>query len=243
MRHAIVTGGSGGIGRACAETLAADGWGVALGYRSGEAVAKEAVRGIEDAGGRAIAVRLDVSEESSIAEAFREVTESLGPVTGLVNAAGVSHDGLAVRYRTEEFDRAYTVNARGAFLCARTALRPMLRRRFGRIVNISSAVALHGNPGQVAYAASKAALVGMTRVLAREVGSRGITVNAVCPGLVDTEMTAGLSSQARRYLLDRTPAGRPGTTGEIAAAVRFLCSEEAAYVNGTVLAVDGGLTA
>jgi 3-oxoacyl-[acyl-carrier protein] reductase len=190
-----------------------------------------------------MALALDTSDESQIQEAFKEASAALGPVTGLVNNAGVSRDGLSVKYPTEEFDRTMAVNARGTFLCARTALRSMLRERFGRIVNISSAVALNGNPGQVAYAASKAAVVGMSRSLAREVGSRGITVNAVCPGLVITEMTGSLPEEARQYLLDRTPAGRPGTAEEVAAVVRFVMSDEAAYVNGAVLAVDGGLTA
>jgi 3-oxoacyl-[acyl-carrier protein] reductase len=198
---------------------------------------------IEEDGGRAISLALDAADEGSIQEAFRRATDALGPVTGLVNNAGVSRDGLAVRYPTDEFDRTMAVNARGSFLCSRTALRTMLRERFGRIVNMSSAVALNGNPGQAAYAASKAAVVGLSRSLAREVGSRGITVNAVCPGLVLTEMTEAVSDEARQYLLDRTPAGRPGTPEEVAALVRFLMSDEAAYVNGAVLAVDGGLTA
>ena len=186
---------------------------------------------------------LDTADESVIQEAFKEASAALGPVTGVVNNAGVSRDGLSLRYPTEEFDRTMAVNARGSFLCSRTALRSMLRERFGRIVNMASAVALNGNAGQVAYAASKSAVVGMTRSLAREIGSRGITVNAVCPGLVMTEMTEGLSEESRKYLLDRTPAGRPGTPEEVAALVRFLMSDEAAYVNGAVLTVDGGLTA
>jgi len=242
-RVAVVTGASRGIGRACALALARDGWSVAVGFRSGEGEAKDAAASIEDAGGRAVPVALDTSDEARIAEAFREVAEQLGPVTGLVNNAGVSRDGLVLKYPTEEYDRTFGVNARGSFLCSRTALRSMLRERFGRIVNMSSGVALNGNAGQVAYAASKAAVVGMTRSLAREVGSRGITVNAVCPGLVMTEMTESLTEEAQRYLLDRTPAGRPGTPEEVAAFVRFLMSDDAAYVNGAVVTVDGGLTA
>jgi 3-oxoacyl-[acyl-carrier protein] reductase len=160
-----------------------------------------------------------------------------------VNNAGTSRDGLTVKYPTEEFDRTMAVNARGSFLCSRAALRSMLRERFGRIVNISSAVALNGNAGQVAYAASKSAMIGMSRSLAREVGSRGITVNAVCPGLISTDLTDALPEEARRFLLDRTPASRPGAPEEVAAAVRFLMGDEAAYVNGAVLTVDGGLTA
>jgi 3-oxoacyl-[acyl-carrier protein] reductase len=242
-RVAVVTGGSRGIGRACAIALGEAGWSVAVGFRSGEGEAKDVVGAIEEAGGTAIALSLDTSDEARIREAFKEAADQLGPVTGLVNNAGVSRDGLAVKYPTEEFDRTMAVNARGSFLCSRAALRSMLRERFGRIVNMSSAVALHGNAGQVAYSASKAAAVGMTRSLAREVGSRGITVNVVCPGLVITDMTSGLPEEAHRYLLDNTPAGRPGTPEEVAALVRFLMSDEAAYVNGAVLTVDGGLTA
>jgi 3-oxoacyl-[acyl-carrier protein] reductase len=242
-RVAVVTGASRGIGRACATALGRDGWSVAVGFRTGEGDAKDAVAEIEDAGGRAVAVSLDTSDESAITEAFKSVAEQLGPVTGLVNNAGVSRDGLVLKYPTEEFDRTLGVNARGPFLCSKAALRSMLRERFGRIVNVSSAVALHGNAGQVAYAASKSAVVGMARSLAREVGSRGITVNVVCPGLIPTEMTDGLTEEARRWLLDQTPAGRPGTPEEVAAVVQFLMSHDAAYVNGAVLSVDGGLTA
>jgi 3-oxoacyl-[acyl-carrier protein] reductase len=242
-RVAVVTGGSRGIGRACAVALGEAGWSVAVGFRSGEGEAKDVAATIEDAGGRAIPISLDTRDETAIAEAFRQVADQLGPVAGLVNNAGVSRDGLAVKYATEEYDRTFAVNSRGSFLCSRAALRTMLRGRFGRIVNVSSAVALHGNAGQVAYAASKAAIVGMTRSLAREVGSRGITVNVVCPGLITTELTDALPEDARRFLLDRTPAGRPGQPEEVAALVRFLMSDDAAYVNGAVLTVDGGLTA
>jgi 3-oxoacyl-[acyl-carrier protein] reductase len=242
-RVAVVTGASRGIGRACAVALGDAGWSVAVGFRSGEGEAKDVAGVIEDAGGRAMTLALDTADEARIGEALREATDALGPVTGLVNNAGVSRDGLSLRYPTEEFDRTMAVNSRGSFLCTKAAMRTMLRERFGRIVNMSSAVALNGNSGQVAYAASKAAIVGMTRSLAREVGSKGITVNAVCPGLIATEMTDGLPEEAQRYLLDRTPAGRPGTPEEVAALVRFLMSDEAAYVNGAVLTVDGGLTA
>jgi 3-oxoacyl-[acyl-carrier protein] reductase len=242
-RVAVVTGASRGIGRACALALGEDGWSVAVGFRSGEGEAKDVAGAIEDGGTRAVTLALDTSDEVRIAEAFREVAEALGPITGLVNNAGISRDGLTVKYPTGEYDRTMSVNARGSFLCSRAALRSMLRERFGRIVNVSSAVALHGNAGQVAYSASKAAMLGMTRSLAREVGSRGITVNAVCPGLITTDLTDAMPEEAQRFLLDQTPAGRPGTPDDVAATVRFLMSDHAAYVNGAVLAVDGGLTA
>jgi 3-oxoacyl-[acyl-carrier protein] reductase len=242
-RVAVVTGGSRGIGRACSLALAESGWAVAVGFRSAEGEAKDVVRTIEDAGGTAAMMAIDTVDEARIRDAFKEVTDALGPVTGLVNNAGVSRDGLVLKYPAEEFDRTMSVNARGAFLCSRAALRTMVRARFGRIVSMSSAVALRGNAGQVAYAASKAAVVGMTRSLAREVGSRGITANVVCPGLISTDLTDALPEEARTTLLSQTPAGRPGTAEEVAALVRFLMSDEAAYVNGAVLTVDGGLTA
>jgi len=161
----------------------------------------------------------------------------------LVNNAGYSRDGLMLKYSMEEFERTMDTNVRGAFLCTQAALRSMLRARWGRIVNMSSAVALHGNAGQTAYAASKSALVGITKSLAREVGGKGVTVNAVCPGLLDTEMTSHLTEQARAYYVDQTPLGRAAHLEEVAAVVRFLMSDDAAYVNGVAIPVDGGLTA
>ncbi len=242
-RVAVVTGGSRGIGRACAVALGEGGWTVAVGYRGSEADAASTLEAVEDAGAKGMVVRLDVLDESSVAEAFRQVGSDLGSVVGLVNCAGVSRDGLAVKFPSEEWDRTMDTNARGSFLCSRAALRSMLRERWGRIVHVSSAVALRGNAGQSVYAASKAALLGMTRALAREVGARGITVNAICPGYVQTDMTADISEEARRTLVGNTPIGRPARLEEIAAVVRFLCSDDASYVNGAVVAVDGGLTA
>lgn len=243
MKAALVTGGSGGIGRACAEALADAGLAVAVGYRSNELGAKEAALAVESAGGRAEAVRIDVADEAEVDEAFDRIEQSLGSVVVLVNSAGISIDGLAVRYSTEDWQRTLEANLTGAFRCARRALRPMLRARWGRILNVSSAVALRGNPGQAAYASSKAGLVGMTRSLAREVGGRGITVNVVCPGVIETDMTGELAEAARERLISETPAGRAGMPAEVAAVVRFLASEEASYVNGAVVPVDGGLTA
>jgi 3-oxoacyl-[acyl-carrier protein] reductase len=244
VKVAVVTGGSRGIGRACAEALAGSGWTVAVGYRTSDTDAKETLDAIQAAGGAAGGiVKLDILDEASVTEAFREVGETLGPVTGLVNNAGYSRDGLMLKYSMEEFDRTMNTNVRGTYLCSQAALRSMLRARWGRIVNMSSAVALHGNPGQTAYAASKAALIGITRSLAREVGGKGVTVNAICPGLLDTEMTSHLTEQARAYYVDQTPLRRAAHLEEVAAVVRFLMSDDASYVNGVTIPVDGGLTA
>lgn len=243
VKVAVVTGGSRGIGRACAEALAGSGWTVAVGYRTRDTDAKETLDAIQAAGGAGGIVKLDILDEASVTEAFREVGETLGPVTGLVNNAGYSRDGLMLKYSMEEFDRTMNTNVRGTYLCSQAALRSMLRARWGRIVNMSSAVALHGNPGQTAYAASKSALIGITRSLAREVGGKGVTVNAICPGLLDTEMTSHLTEQARAYYVDQTPLRRAAHLEEVAAVVRFLMSDDASYVNGVTIPVDGGLTA
>ena len=242
-RVAVVSGGSRGIGRASAEALAAAGWTVAIGYRSNEADAKETLEALESAGTAGMAVFLDVTDESSVQEAFRRVSDEAGPVTGLVNNAGYSRDGLLLKYSMEEYERTMSTNLRGSFLCARAALRSMLREKWGRIVNMSSAVALHGNAGQTVYAATKTGLLGLTTSLAREVGAKGITVNALCPGLLETEMTSHLNDEARAYYLDQTPLRRPASLQEVASVVRFLMSDEASYVNGAAIPVDGGLTA
>lgn len=242
-RVAVITGGSRGIGRACAEALAHDGWSVAIGYRTNEPAAKEVRDALEADGARALAVELDVTDEGSVTEAFRRVTDELGAVTGLVNNAGMSRDGLLVKYPMDVYEATMATNLRGAFLCCQAALRGMLRARWGRIVNMSSAVALHGNAGQTVYAATKTGLIGLTKSLAREVGGKGITVNALCPGYLETEMTSNIPDRAREYFMEQTPIGRAARLEELAGVVRFVMSEEASYVNGVALPVDGGLTA
>jgi 3-oxoacyl-[acyl-carrier protein] reductase len=240
---AVVSGASRGIGRASSVALAEAGWTVAVGYRSDEAAAKDVLAALEAAGTPGLTVFLDTADETSVAEAFRRVTAEAGNVTGLVNNAGFSQDGLLLKYPMATYDKVMTTNVKGAFLCAQAAMRGMLREKWGRIVNVSSAVALHGNAGQTVYAASKTALLGLTKSLAREIATKGVTVNAICPGLVDTEMTSHLDERARAYYVERTPLGRTAHLDEVSAVVRFLMSDEASYVNGAVIPVDGGLTA
>jgi 3-oxoacyl-[acyl-carrier protein] reductase len=240
---ALVTGASRGIGHATALSLAGLGMAVAVGYRSDPEGAEEAVAKARAEGVDARAVAINVREEASIEEAFRSIEGDLGPVRVLVNNAGFTKDGLAVKYKTESWDATMGINLRGAFLCSRRALPAMLKARWGRIVNVASAAALRGNAGQAAYSASKAGLVGMTKSLARELGSRGITVNAVCPGFVATRMTEAQTEGIQRRYIEMTPAGRFGSAEEVAAVIAFLAGGEAGYVNGAVIAVDGGLTA
>jgi 3-oxoacyl-[acyl-carrier protein] reductase len=241
-RVAIVTGASKGIGRATAVALAADGRAVACAYGSDDAGAKETVRIIEEAGGRAGAFQADVSDPDAVTALARNVAGELGPPVIVVPNAGANRDGLAVRYAREDWQRILDVNLTGAFACIQATLPHMMKARWGRIVAVSSAAALRGNPGQAAYSASKAGLVGMIRSLAKEYGGRGITANAVCPGFVDTEMTSTVPDKVRAGYVEEIPAGRLGTPEETAAAISFLASEQASYVNGAVLAVDGGLT-
>jgi 3-oxoacyl-[acyl-carrier protein] reductase len=237
-----VTGASRGIGAATAKALAGDGWAVAVNYRSGAEDAEAVVRDIEAAGGRAVAVQGDVADPQAADALFGAAESALGgPVLVLVNNAGVTADNLSPALSDDEWDRVVSTNLTGAFRLTRRALRPMLRARFGRIVNVASVVGLKANPGQANYAAAKAGLVGMTRTVAAEVARRGVTVNAVAPGFIATEMTAALGDD--NQLLSHVPARRAGTPEEVAACVRFLASEDAAYVTGSTLTVDGGLSA
>jgi 3-oxoacyl-[acyl-carrier protein] reductase len=233
---AIVTGGSGGIGAAICRHLAASGRTVLVGYgRSADAAEKV----VASCDGVAEAVHLDVTDQETVTAAVARATE-LGRLDTVVNNAGAADDDLLLRLDADRIDRTLEVNLRGAFLVAQAALRPMLRARHGRIVNVSSVVALRGNAGQTAYAASKAGLIGLTKSLAREVAKKGVTVNAVAPGFVATAMTDALPDVARDALLDLAPTGRAVTVDEVAAAVTFLAAPEASAITGAVLPVDGG---
>ncbi len=238
---ALVTGGSRGIGRAAAEALAARGAHVVINYVSNEAAARQAADGIQAAGGKAELVQFDVGNGEVAEKAIAEVAKRLGRLDILVASAGIAIDGLLLRLKDEDFDRILSVNVKGSVACARAAIRTMMRAKTGRIVFLSSVVGEMGNAGQTAYAASKAALLGVTRSLAREYASRGITVNAVTPGFVDTDMTSNLTDDQKTAMLGAVPLGRTGTAQEIAAAIVYLSSDEAGYVTGQTLRVNGGM--
>ena len=235
---ALVTGASKGIGAAIAKALAEDGWNVAVNYRSDEDGAKATVKAIEEAGGKAAAFHSDVSNGAPD-ELFKQVEEELGPVIALVNNAGVNADGLAIQMDDDAWDRVIATNLTAAFRLTRRAMRPMIKARYGRIVNIASVVGPRANAGQSNYAAAKAGLIGMTKTVAAEVARRGVTVNAVAPGFIETDMTKDIPEA----VVEAIPARRVGTPEDVAAAVRFLASEDAGYVTGTTLFVDGGMSA
>ncbi len=239
-RVALVTGASQGIGRACALALAAEGATVALAARNEANLAAVSAE-IIAAGGKAEAFALDIASEDSIRSCAKAVLERLGTVSILVNNAGITRDGLVLRMKRADWDDVLTTNLTGAFLLTQALLSAMLKNRWGRIINLTSVVGQTGQAGQVNYAASKAGVIGMTRSLAREVASRGITVNAVAPGYIETPMTAVLNDAQRAAMMTSIPLGRSGTDAEIAHAVTYLASEGAGYVTGHVLDVNGGM--
>ena len=241
-RVAVVTGGGRGIGRAIAARLAGEGAQLAISYRSDDAAAEESAQKVREAGVRCELFKGDISSPVDVGALFEGVNDAFGRVDILVNNAGITRDNLIVRMKEEEFDEVLRTNLKGTYLCTRAALRPMVRARWGRIVNVSSVVGLVGNAGQANYAASKAGIIGLTKSVAREVAQRGITINAVAPGYVETELTGSLPENVKEQIREQVPMGRFGRAEEVAEVVAFLVGEGAGYITGQTIAVDGGMT-
>ena len=240
-KTAVVTGGSRGIGRAVCLELAKGGANVVLCYAGNESAAAEAVSACEALGTKALAVKCDVADGAQVKELMDQAVKAFGRIDILVNNAGITRDGLLMMMKEEDFDAVISANLKGTFLCMKAVARIMMKQRYGRIVNLSSVVGLRGNAGQVNYAASKAGVVGMTKSLAKELASRGVTVNAVAPGFIETDMTAAMTDAAKAATLASIPQQRLGAPEDVAKAVAFLASDEAGYITGQVLAVDGGM--
>lgn len=238
---ALVTGASRGIGRAIALQLAGDGFQVAVNFASSSSKADEVVAEIQASGGSAVAIQADVSDPEAVAGLFTKASEELGSVSVLVNNAGITDDGLVLRMSPDQWDRVVNTNLRSVFLCTKEALRPMLRAKSGRIINISSISGISGNPGQGNYAAAKAGVIGFTKSVAKEVGTRGITVNAIAPGFIQTDMTDALGETVTEAVSEQVALGRLGLPEEVASAVGYLASEGASYITGHTIVIDGGL--
>jgi 3-oxoacyl-[acyl-carrier protein] reductase len=240
-RIALVTGGSRGIGRACCEALAEQGATVVVNYVKGEAAAREVADAIAGKGGKADVAGFDVADSKAVDAAVDQIAKTHGRVDILVANAGIAIDGLLLRLKDEDLEKLFATNVRGAVACARACSRGMMRARWGRIVFMSSVVGEMGNVGQTAYAATKAAVLGAAKSIAREYASRNVTVNAVAPGYIDTDMTAGMTAEMKEQLGKIIPLGRTGSARDVAAACTFLASEEAGYITGQVLRVNGGM--
>lgn len=240
-RTVIVTGGSRGIGRAVCLSFADPDTQIYFNYSSAKAAADETEKFVADAGGAASGICVDVTSEEAVREFFKKIMDETGRIDVLVNNAGITRDGLLVRMKEKDWDDVMNTNLKGVFNCTKLAAKPMMKQRYGRIVNISSVVGVTGNPGQANYAASKAGIIGFTKAVAAELASRNITVNAVAPGYVETDMTTALSDKARAAMIARIPMGRIGTPEDVAGAVKFLTSQAAAYITGQVIHVNGGM--
>lgn len=238
---ALVTGASRGIGAAISKRLAADGFRIVVNYAGNTAKAEEVVSAIVDAGGEAIAVQADVADAEQVKALLKTALDTYGQLDCVVNNAGITRDGLLMRMKEADFDAVLNTNLKGAFLVTQAATRPLLKTS-GRIINIASVVGITGNPGQANYVAAKAGLIGFTKSVARELASKGVTANAICPGFIETDMTDELTEAQRNQTLDQIPLKRFGQTDDIASLVSFIASDNARYITGQTLAVDGGMT-